>query len=748
MFRLRELWQSKIPPNEEFSPDACVSFELGNTPFIATGSFSGTLRFYYPSKADNGIPFTEIKIKNPILQLRYGIFLKPEQYALAVLQPNLITLYSLQITDKTMVTTEIQSSILSHSAFNFIATQIDGLTSPPSIIVQSLDGFLTIITANAADTYPIPHFFLPGPFTYIPLLESFIFAAADYKVICYRKNVIFAKQAAEANEEWSYVIGEQVVSIHAWKRVVKHAGASSFDIGIVGERTLAVLTDNGRLKTLMKHNGNAICSYAYQASPEQNKVCNNLIIGCEDKTLSIYINFKKVWQLSLNVVPISLNVVNIPPNNGLISFMDFEGTLSVGYLGTHESGDLGLPALPRITKEQLKDHMNKVNQRISEIPTADHLQLFVNVSRASPSIIELVFQSNQPELKNVRCYADVPLSINRVEPILVGNMSQEEQTFRMNFVTSLCPASYLSVTLNALFETKEGRNLSKSVKFDIPFELYVKRCEPRVKMPVSAIVYANGEFITLVQAFSNFVLPEKHSFSFVLANGDVVSLSEDSKNKRYRIEAETFDKLAFPLIALQKSLSSTKTTLKYKDAIQINLFNDIVIEHHKLRVKERDLKKKLHESVNELEHVQKALISRYEAATPEPLDDLNSLLSNVTSDLKNLTKMIEENQAELEKLDGRLEAGITTLQTLLLLSNDFEQNKQDLIQNVIPRRCQNMTPGWEECAYAALSYVLEVLTGTKQSTAFGAEAEFLNNVESLTNLFVSLVEKLGKVPKK
>lgn len=741
MFRLRDLWQSSIPPNEEFSPDATTSFELENTPIVVSGSFSGTLRFYFPSKADKGLPFTEIKIKNPILQLKYGVFLKAEQYCLAVLQPKLITLYNLQIKDKTMVMDEIQSFILSHSAYNFIATQIDGLTSPPSIIVQSLDGNLTIITANAADTYPIPHFFLPGPFCYIPLLESFIFAAADYKVICYRKNVIFAKQAAEANEDWSYVIGEQVIAIHYWKKNVKHAGASNFDIAIVGERTLCVLTDSGKLKTLMKHNGNCICSHAYSSQPDSNKTCNNLMIGCEDKTISIYINFKKVWQLSINFIPINLGIINIPPNNGLLSIMNAEGTILIGYLGTHESGDLGLPKLPRITKEQLKDHMNKVNERISQIPTSDHLQLFVNVSRASPSMIELVFQSNQPELKNVRCFADLPLSINRVEPIKVGNMTQEEQAFRMQLTTSNAPPGYLTATLNAMFETSEARTLSKSVKFDIPFELFIQRCEPRVKLGCTAIVYAKDEFLSLVQIFSNFVLPEKHSFSFVLTNGDIISLSEDSKAKRYRVEAETFDKLGFAILILMKAY---KSSLKFKDPIQINLFNEIVSEHHKLRVIERSLKKELHEQVQELEHVQKALIARYEAATPESLDDLTDLLNKTTSNLKETSKKIEENQRELERMDGRIEAAVTTLVTLINLSKEFDQNKAEMIANAIPRRAQNCTPGWEECAYAGISYLLESFTGSKQSAAFGAEAEFLANVESLTSLFNDLIDKICK----
>ena len=753
MFRLRELWRSGKSPSDEYSPDAIATFEISDANCIVTGSFSGLLRFYYPQKADSGLPFTEVKLKDPILQLKYGVFLKQGQNCLAVLHPNLLTLYDLKLRDKTIVCDELQSFVLSHSSYNFISCQIESLTSPPSIAVQSLDGQLTIIGSQAVTIYQIPHFFLPCPFVYIPLLESFIFATSDYKVICYRKNAIFAKHSGEASEEWSYIFGESVVSINYWKTSAKHAGSSNFDIAIIGERTLAVLTDSGKLKTLMKHNGNCMCAHSYISTPDNAKTCNNLIIGCQDKTLSIFINFKKVWQLSLGFVPISLLVADIPPNKGLIVAMDEQGTVTVGYLGTHETSSLGLPALPEVTKEQLKAHLQQINKRIGEIPTADHLQLFVNVSRASPSLVELVFQPNKGTIKDVCCYTDLPLSIENIQPIKVGTLSDKEQTYHLTLTPNNSPPGNLSVFLNASFTTQEERVLSKSVKFDIPYELFVKRIESRVKSSFSLIIYAKGEFQVLTKLFQNAVLPEKHSFSLVLANGDSVSISEDSKNKRYRLEADTFDRIGFILNILQKGVNTlqkdkqgptTQSLLYLKDQIQIAKFNVIVRDHYTLRAKERDLKKKLHNSVMELESVQKALIARYEAATPEPLDDLNDLLNNTIASLKDLSKQIESVQKELKQMDGRIEAGVFSLLLMIQYAFDLDQQRLELIQNCIPTRAQNCTPGWEECAYAGLNCLIEKLTGVKQNAAFGGEVEFLNNIDVLTELFERLLDAIKR----
>ena len=758
MFRLRELWQSNKPPSDEFSPESITTLTINETNCIVTGSFSGYLRFYYPQKADSGLPFTEIKLKDPILQLKYGVFLKQGQQALAVLHPKLLILYEVKLQDKTIVTTEIQSFILSHSSFNFISCQIESLTSPPSIVVQSLDGQLTVIGSQAVTTYQIPHFFLPCPFTYIPLLESFIFATSDYKVICYRKNVIFAKHSGEAAEEWSYIFGESVVSIHSWKTSAKHAGSSNFDIAIIGERTIAVLTDSGKLKTLMKHNGNCMCSHSYVSTPETNKICNNLIVGCQDKTVSIFINFKKVWQLTLNFIPISIFIVDVPPNKGLIAAMDINGSVTVGYLGTHESSSLGLPNLPEISKEQLKEHLTRINKRISAIPTADHLQLFVNVSRASPALVELVFQpNNKGTIKDVACYVDLPLSIEKVSPIKVGTLADKEQSFHLTLSPTQCPPASFSVFLTATFTTEEDRILSKNIKFDIPFEFFVIRIESRVKGAFSMIVYSKGEFQTLAKIFSNTVLPEKHSFSFVLANGEIVSISEDSKNKRYRLEADSFDRIGFVLNILYKGLlqtppvsqnaantNSSQMYLYLKDSIPIEKFNDIIREHYNLRVKERDLKKKIHSMVQELEHVQKALIARYEAATPEPLDDLNTLLNNCTTMLKDLSKQVEAVQKELRLYDGRIEAGIQSLLFMLQFAFDLDKKKVELLTTCLPTRAQDCTPGWEECAYASLNYVIEKITGAKQNVAFGGEVEFLNNVDIVTDLFKQLLIALSK----
>jgi hypothetical protein len=739
MFRLREIWESQRLQTEEFSPDAFCSFiftsdRKPNRCVIAIGSFDRTLRFYFPDRAGDSAPATETSLKAPILQLRFGPFILPGKDCLAILHPNQLLLCEICEEEETLVLKELQTFMLSHSAFNFIAAPLEGIGKPSVLVVQSLDGFLTVLNVGGPVLYKIPHFFLPGPFIYVNVIESFIFAASDFSVSCYRRLMVMGNQKEkEIADEWQYVFGEQVVGLHFWHTRSQVVEASTVQIAVVGERMIAVLNEAGKLKSIQQHSGNAIASYGY--STENGS--HNLVVANSESVVTIYVNFQKVWQLKIERPAMGIDVISLADLQGLLTFFSVEGTVTVGYLGTHDSRGLELPSLPVITEEQLQAHMAKVNDRISEMPLSDHLQVFVNVSKTSARHIEIIFQRrSSASLSDVNGYLSLPPTVSPVAPFAVQIANEEEVAFRLDLNATQAPPARRTVSLGVTFSTLERRILSKSVEFEIPFEFWVRRVEGRVKGEHRVILQASGGFASIGEMFPNHVLREPNSVAFVLANGDILSISTDSKNKRYRLESDSWAVLGFGinlLLAFSTAKLSTRAELVYTPLI------DVAREHFNLRVQERDLQQRIHALVGELESVQKALMVGYEAATPEPLDDLTELLKQATEKLKAASSEVIEVQRALEVVSARVEAAVYTFQNLLIVSFDLTSEVAQTLQKYIPTSIVNSTPGWEECMIWGVMALLRKLAGGKGAVSVGSPQEFINNFDVLVEAFTAVV---------
>ena len=743
MFHLRTVWESSKFSNEEFSPDAFCSFVYDQQCCLVTGSFSGLLRIFFPSKSGEASAHTEINLKSPIIQIEHGNFIKGAGFSLAVLFEKRLVLYDLKQVESAMVVNELQSFTLSHPPYNFIATHLESANKPMQLIVQSTDGFLTVLSASGQESYKIPHFFLPQPFCYIPILESFIFASADFKVSSYRKNIIMNNNGnGEPVEEWSFIFGEQVVSLHYWQAKTKFVTASNFEIAIVGERMLAVVNESGRIKSFAKHNGNAVASHAYSAVNDKNKNCNNLLISSFDKTICVYLNFQKVWQLTLDQPAIAVSIVDIKPTQGLLALMGIDGQITVGYLGTHDSKGLGLPKLPHISKKQLKKYIEKAAQRIDKAPNQNPLQIFVNVSRASPKHVEIILQSNSKEvLSDVNCFVDTPPTINPVPPFSIESLKKDEVTFQLEFEPTDAPPAQQTIKINATFMTPEKKMLSKIVEFDIPYEFFVKRVETRLKGKNKIILHSNGGFATLNELFPNLVLKSNHEMSLTLTNGEVISISIDSKNKRYRLEADEYSELGLGISIISNSLMKvSKGTLSSKDKISLTPLLTVAKNHYNLRAQERELQKTIHANVGELESVQKALIVRYEAATPEPIDDLNELFVKVTDVLKDTTKRLFEIQAQIKILSAQIEAHMYTLINLINVVHNPDEKTMRTLRSYLPLSVEHCTPGWEECVVVCIPAFIKKMTNGKAGHNFGSTPEFLSNFDVLVDCFDNLLK--------
>ncbi|KAH0790041.1 protein PTHB1 isoform X2 [Histomonas meleagridis] len=744
MFRLKEIWESSHISNEEFSPDAFCSFLFDHQTCISVGSLSGIIRFYFPSKASDQAPFTEIILNYPILQISYGNFIFSDKSTLAVLHPNLLILYEIESKENTIVLNESQSYSFSHSSYNFISTTFDGPSKPQCIIIQSLDGFLTIANSLGTTAYKIPYFFLPMPFTYIPPLELFIFGSPDYKVYGYRKNILLSSSSDNKSiEDWNYLIGEQIVSIHFWQLKTKYVTAASYEIAVVGERTLYILNENGNLKSIVSLNMCAISALSYTSQNEKGKNCNNLLISGKENTLCIYINFQKVWQLNLTKAAIALNIITIEPNPGFLALLTEDGTVVVGYVGTHDQQILPLPKIPKITEQQVKEQIIKINERISKIPSTDFFQIFVNVSKASPRFVEIIFQSKF-EVNDVMCQIEVPPTITKVSSFTIEKVGKDEVPFRIEFSPTDKPPARQNIIISTIFTTAEKKMLTKFVEFEIPFEFFIRKIETRVKGNFKLILNAKGGFLSLAELFPNQVLKKPHELSMTLTNGEIVSISIDSKAKRYRVEADTYGQLGFVLSTLILSVNrhSKGIKLSINEKVDASFLLSVAQEHYELRQQERELQQKIHSHVTELENIQKALIGKYEAATPEPLDELNSLLQNTSNILKDEVQKILQLQKQINDFGAVIEANVFTFIIILVLSFDLNDEESKLVRTYIPMHSENCSPGWEECAFVGINALIKKLKNVDSGKTVSSTPEILSDFDFLVQAFEALIRTL------
>ena len=162
LFKVREWWQTNCGMDEEFDRKSLCIGNLDNdfrnpNYKIATGSFSGYLRMYFPQRkgARPEDMLLEQHLGFPILQIAFGKFIPNEtKYkALAVLHPRKFVVYNVMVkgNDKDNKYYQLQKlyeHTLHRTAFNFVYGQFGGVYDKDHVCVQSVDGCLTFFEQN------------------------------------------------------------------------------------------------------------------------------------------------------------------------------------------------------------------------------------------------------------------------------------------------------------------------------------------------------------------------------------------------------------------------------------------------------------------------------------------------------------------------------------------------------------------------------------------------------------------------
>jgi Bardet-Biedl syndrome 9 protein len=279
LFRLQEWWRTHQGDGmEEFDQSSMCVGNVDNsprsTPKIVTGSFSGVLRIYQPlsSQFNPAHLLLESQLQEPILQVAMGHFSAGVPLSLALLHPRCLSIY--QIAQPKVGADDItpfleihkqDSHHIPHTAANMVSGHFGGSNITESILVQAFDGQIYIFEGGQQVHLTfLEDFLVPGPMVYVSATDSFVTCSSSYELQSYSYSSII--QACQTKSEalagtsahdlnrrkapcpqWSLVIGELAVDLQL-------AGASSpnageIDIVVVGEHTILICSQDGKLKS-------------------------------------------------------------------------------------------------------------------------------------------------------------------------------------------------------------------------------------------------------------------------------------------------------------------------------------------------------------------------------------------------------------------------------------------------------------------------------------------------------------------
>lgn len=386
LFGGREWWGVTPGANEEFGGGSMAIGNFDNAADgamkLATGSFAGLLRMYFPREA--GFRVEDVMLEQvldaPILQLAAGKFLSDSsRVTMAVLHPRMLAVYTIsavasQPNGKDASYYKVTMSYehpLDRPACNFVHGPFGGTYGHELICVQSMDGQLTVIEQDRIlYERKLGRFLLPGPLTYCTKGDFFLTYASRMEVECYKYATNVAGGAAAGAEgsgvarklapDWTLIVGEEVVSIQVG-RFSRALAQSAVDILVVAAHTLVALKENGTIRMQKRIDYSPLCATSYPSgSSEPGAPEENVLIGTQGGVILVYRDMELLWSARLAHPAIALSVGDFGSVAGLIANLGHNGALALSYLGT----DPPTSTIATETKELNYEAMDEEHRRL------------------------------------------------------------------------------------------------------------------------------------------------------------------------------------------------------------------------------------------------------------------------------------------------------------------------------------------------------------------------------------------------
>lgn len=764
---------------------------------IITGSLSGVLRIHKPTANGYKVEdeLLETNLGEPILQIVVGNFVQQnDRPALAVLFPRRLAVYTVNaVLAQSGNVSYLQLSMahehsLDRTAANMTHGAFGGATRFESIAVQSMDGQISFYENETLSfTRYLPNFLLPGPLAYDPVTDGIITCNSAFEVELFRYTVLAAASGEKSKAgatpappppqitsgdssissentvtsekrvtaDWSVTIGETVLDVQmAVKANVR--GQISSEIVVLGEHTLFILSTTGEVKAQRKLDFIPNCLHVYSKlpsgyaarqirnQPAEHRHDQMFLVGTSTGSLMVYEGAKLRWGARWDYVPVSLGVGNFSSVNGLVASIDFEGNLSLTYMGTDppltnaglmaegkelnyedmdEEHRMLLASIRDATGSTRKEPNERLNMRV-QIP--DRLDSAGTSSYYEPGDVSLrvvtakLFVSYQGAGAGGSA-EDVVISIQTPAPFSV-----DEPTVRISSVHGADGASTpvvvpirirctdgrmvptgSTVSVLASFRTKFNEPRTSKCYFHVPLCLSMQASDPSKDATYKLTVdTTRQELPSLASLFEDVLAFSQHGHELAshqssagalglrYHNGMEVTILVSRNAGRLRLQANDFGSMWLVLEELRRRLtnyflgveganSNPPFKMVYQEPLPLEDLYGLIDNHFYARKDSLTLEKTLEERAHQFRSIQKRLLVRFKDRNPSSLSHLDTLLEGSLNQIMGVSdELVAQQQKERYSAEALCHGVRLTLE-LIRLQFDLDDSAYELLASHI-----------------------------------------------------------------
>ena len=758
IFHIHEWWSGRALGShaEEFDPNACCvakfpdfpngidfdEFQPNSVPvaerltlascvdIIVTGSFDGVLRFFDPSDSDDKPSLlVEHKLEMPIIAVESDSFLGDAGVVLAVLQSGRLSFGKLRKDSFGIgfsVLKDIYFAADDHP-FNMIRVPTgSSFDYGTSVAVQTFQGRLHVIREGAKfmeGSFAKP-FALPGPLVYHAASDSMITATWQFQVQSYRRDRLFVDNLIGSGWtttcSWALDIGELALDLLCVPFM--EGSDENPDLVVIGEyRWFVVNPLNGKIIHTQKFNSRPLAWKAYKAQPKKSTK-HNLIILDSTPHLRIYHGKRLAWTARLSQSPCSLHLGTFKNSpEGMLTFMDTNGNVSVGYLGTRQEDLLTQINSDKSSSDRgitnpvvnLKDIMKQKNRLVSLTVTE------VSKSDASTTAVKFQISNSSHEfVKNVHVFSNCGQSLNNVD-------------------TQLLPVSFSldSVAANGKVSGKIRINA-----FDITYPIQICATYQRLNsanffestaIPLNAAMFATQESIAFMQSLNSLqtsvsLITHNFKISSIISRDRTFAFANSQKTRAARIANVSDNVVEIKGTLLSDCWPFLKTLIDYcsssgatpgsslsvdsvKD-LPLNAYQDILDKHFDCRQKLIDAQDRVETMSNVFFECQKALLDKYQQKHPLNLEAYEILFDRVHTKVMKSLKDFELAKGAFEIVSRDLSAATLVILNLLKILVHMSNEDYSILESAFCTGVDTLDyreSGWHETVDVAISQLLK-----------------------------------------
>lgn len=750
------------------------------------------LRIHKPTGRDHKVEdeLLETNLGAPILQLLVGPFVASGETALAVLFPRRLAVYTVQaIMGQNGRVSYLQLTLgfehsLDRTAANMCSGSFGGNGHVHNIAVQSMDGQISIFeNQNFAFSRFLPNFLLPGPLTYDSGLQGFVTCNSAFEVELFRYAVLAAasgekhKSTAQAEvprdtgdasvssensitsekrvtADWTVVIGETVLDIQMAHNTGKNGGSGETDIVVLGEHTLCILSGDGQIKAQRRLDFAPNCLHVYSKlpsgyaavknrnTPEEHRHQQMVIVGASTGSFMVYEGISLRWGAKWDYAPVCIGVGNFGEVNGLVASVDYEGNLSLTYMGTDppvtnagvmaEAKDLDYEEMDdehRMLLSSIRDATGSTRKEPNE-----RLAMRVQVpDRLDPTGGSSYYEQGDISMRIVTAKLfvsyqgagssgsaeDVTISIQAPAPFLV-----EEPVVRVGQVrgsdgastpivvpvrircasASMVPTGS-QVSVLATFRTKFNEPRNARCTFNVPLCLAMQAHEPSKDATYKLTIdTTRQELPSLGSLFEDVITFSQHgkelagraSTAGALAlryhNSMEVTILVSRNAGRMRVQANDFGSMWLVLEELRRRLTNyflgvegpnSSFKILYQEALPLEDLYGLIDHHFYARKDSLALEKTLEDRAHQFRSIQKRLLVRFKDRNPSSLSHLDTLLEGSLNQIMAVSdELIAHQQRERYSAEALCHGVRLTLELIRLRFN-LDDDAHELLANHI-----------------------------------------------------------------